>query len=179
MKIFNLSGTLLFESLHKTIRETVEQAVLRGANLQGAYLQGANLQGADLQGADLQGANLQGANLRGANLQGAYLQGANLQGADLWGADLQGAKYSILSALRAYWDHLSDNLTLELMRWDAIACGETAMTNWANGGNYPFTDSEREFYFHEKKELWKPGNPTMTYKELFVALCKEHNIKIS
>ena len=112
------TGPILFEfeKENNTIRETLIEALnkganlrgadlqdadLRGADLQGAYLrgaylrgadlQGANLRGADLKGADLKGADLKDADLRGAYLQGAYLQGANLQGADLQDADLQGA----------------------------------------------------------------------------------------
>ena len=102
------TGPILFEfeKENNTIRETLIEALnkganlrgadlqdadLRGADLQGAYLRGAYLRGADLQGANLRGADLKGADLRGAYLQGAYLQGANLQGADLQDADLQGA----------------------------------------------------------------------------------------
>ena len=93
IQIKSIFGSILFE-LEKeknTVKETLVEAVSKGAYLRGAYLRGAYLQGADLQGADLRGADLQGAYLRGADLQGAYLQGADLQGADLRGADLQGA----------------------------------------------------------------------------------------
>ena len=93
-----LTGSILFsfEKENNTVKETLIEAVgkgadLRGADLQGAYLRGAYLRGADLQGADLQGADLRGADLRGADLQGADLQGADLQGAYLRGAYLRGA----------------------------------------------------------------------------------------
>ena len=97
------TGEVLFEleTENNTIKNTLHEAYmqgadlqcadLRGAYLQGAYLQCADLQDADLRGADLQGADLQDAYLRGAYLQGAYLQGAYLRGADLQGAYLQGA----------------------------------------------------------------------------------------
>ena len=78
------TGPILFEfeKENNTIRETLIEALNKGANLRGADLQDADLRGADLQGAYLQGAYLQGANLQGADLQDADLQGAYLQGAE-------------------------------------------------------------------------------------------------
>lgn len=83
MKIkHSVSGKVLFESKKESIKETVIEAVQKGAELRGANLEGADLRGADLRGADL----------KGANLGGAYLVGADLEGADLKGADLFGIK---------------------------------------------------------------------------------------
>jgi hypothetical protein len=87
---------VIFECEKTTIKETVEDANLRGAdlidaNLIGADLIGANLRDADLRGADLIGANLRDADLRGANLIDANLRGADLRGADLIDANLRGA----------------------------------------------------------------------------------------
>ena len=86
-------GSLLFEfeKEDNSVKDTLIEAVKRGANLRGANLVGANLGDADLGGANLGGANLRGANLRGANLRGADLRGANLRGANLRGANLRGA----------------------------------------------------------------------------------------
>ena len=83
------TGPILFEfeKENNTIRETLIEALNKGANLRGA-----DLQDADLRGADLQGAYLRGAYLLGADLQGANLLGADLQDADLLGAYLQGAE---------------------------------------------------------------------------------------
>lgn len=50
-----------FEKENNTIKDTLEEANLRGANLRGAYLEDANLRGADLGGAYLEGADLEGA----------------------------------------------------------------------------------------------------------------------
>jgi hypothetical protein len=93
-----LTGAILFEYSkdNNTVKQTVQEAVnkgayLKGAYLKGAYLKGAYLEGANLEGAYLKGANLEGANLKGANLEGAYLKGANLEGAYLKGANLEGA----------------------------------------------------------------------------------------
>ena len=73
-------GSLLFEfeKEDNSVKDTLIEAVKRGANLRGANLVGANLGDADLVGADLRGADLVGADLRGANLVGANLGDADL-----------------------------------------------------------------------------------------------------
>ena len=103
IEIKSVFGSVLFE-LEKednTIKDTIIEAVKRGANLRCANLRyadlgyadlrGANLRGANLRGADLRCANLRDADLRGADLRCANLGGANLRGADLGYADLRGA----------------------------------------------------------------------------------------
>ncbi len=114
------TGSVLFEyeKENNTLKDTVEQAIkrgadLEGANLEGAYLrgadlEGANLEGAYLRGADLGGADLEGANLGGAYLRGAYLEGANLEGADLEGANLEGADLGG-AYLEGAYIYISDN----------------------------------------------------------------------
>ena len=109
IQIKSIYGSVLFEyeKENNTIKDTMIEAIKKGAYLSGAYLSGADLRGAYLRGADLsdanlsdanlrgaylRGANLRGANLSGADLRGAYLSGANLSGADLSGANLRGAK---------------------------------------------------------------------------------------
>ena len=93
IEIKSIFGKVLFEleKENNTIKETLEEAVKRGANLVDANLVGTNLAGANLVGAYLEGAYLEGANLVGANLEGAYLAGANLVGANLVDANLVGA----------------------------------------------------------------------------------------
>ena len=83
------TGAILFEyeKESNTIKDTLIEAVKRGANLRGA-----DLRDADLGGADLGYADLRGADLRGADLGGADLRGANLRDADLRGANLRDAK---------------------------------------------------------------------------------------
>ena len=104
IQIKSIWGSILFEYEKEgnTIKETLLEAVkkgaylrgayLRGADLRGAYLRGAYLRGAYLSGADLSGADLSGADLRGADLSGAYLSGADLSDAYLRGAYLSDAK---------------------------------------------------------------------------------------
>ena len=91
--IKSVFGNVLFslEKENNTIKDTLVEAYLEGANLRGADLEGAYLAGANLRGANLRGADLEGAYLRGANLRDADLAGANLRGADLRGADLRDA----------------------------------------------------------------------------------------
>jgi hypothetical protein len=121
-------GRLLFEfeKEDNSVKDTLIEAVKRGANLVGANLVDANLVDADLRvanlvdadlgvanlrgadlgvanlvGANLKGANLKGANLGGANLGDAYLRGANLRGANLVGADLRGADLRVANLVDA------------------------------------------------------------------------------
>ena len=73
MKILKLNGGVIFESEHKTLRETVECAVrqkvsLRRADLREAKLWRANLREANLQEADLWGTVLCDANLHDAQI---------------------------------------------------------------------------------------------------------------
>ena len=84
IEIKSIFGNVLFEysKENNTIKDTIIEAVKRGAYLGGANLRGANLGDANLGGANLGGANLGGAYLGGANLRGAYLRGANLGDAD-------------------------------------------------------------------------------------------------
>ncbi len=76
-----VTGSILFEfeKENNTLRDTVIEANLRGANLRGANLRGANLYEANLYGANLRGANLYEADLRGADLYEADLRGADLE----------------------------------------------------------------------------------------------------
>ena len=98
IEIKSIWGSVLFEyeKENNSVKETLIEAVKRGADLCGADLRGANLRGADLRGANLRGAdlcsaNLCSANLGDANLCGAYLRGADLCGAYLCSANLCGA----------------------------------------------------------------------------------------
>ena len=98
IQIKSIFGSVLFEysKENNTIKDTLCEANLRGADLREADLRGADLReadlyGADLREADLREADLRGADLRGADLYGADLREANLRGADLYGADLREA----------------------------------------------------------------------------------------
>jgi len=88
------NGKVLFSAGGESLRDVVQQAVMRGADLRGANLRSADLSGADLRGADLRSADLRGADLSGADLRGANLRSADLSGADLSSADLRGADLS-------------------------------------------------------------------------------------
>ena len=72
IEIKSIFDKVLFEleKENNTIKETLEEAVKRGADLLCANLADANLVDANLVGANLVGAFLVGANLVGANLEG-------------------------------------------------------------------------------------------------------------
>ena len=88
MKILNIhTNKVIFEDDFETLRETLVNAIMLGADLRGADLRCADLSGVDLSGAYLRGANLRGAYLRGADLSGVDLSGAYLSGVDLSGVE--------------------------------------------------------------------------------------------
>ena len=152
-----------------------ELAQKNKANLGGADLGEANLRRADLREADLRGANLRGANLREANLWGA-----NLREANLWGVNLEFYQFPsirLISSIRLYG--LSDNLQVELMRRDAFGHPHPKkFDQWAKDGKCPYDDVERFWLFEPKRELWSPGLPQMTDRDLIIEICKNQNWKI-
>nr|DAW56841.1 MAG TPA: pentapeptide repeat protein [Caudoviricetes sp.] len=91
--IKSIFGNVLFsfEKENNTIKNTLVEATLNGANLLEADLRGANLRGADLRGANLRGAYLENADLKWADLKYADLRDVYLEYADLRGADLRDA----------------------------------------------------------------------------------------
>jgi len=88
---YDASILFSYEKEDNTIKDTLEEAVRKGAYLNSAYLSGADLRDAALSNAELRGANLRDAALSNAELRGAALSNADLYGADLRGADLRGA----------------------------------------------------------------------------------------
>ena len=180
---------------YKSIKDCLEKnkntvcfddASLDGASLNDASLNDASLNGASLDGASLDGASLNRASLNRASLNGASFDGASLDGASLNRASLNRASLNRASLNRASFYHninlgkLSDNLTLELMRWDATICGEKLMTEWAENGDCPFSKNKlypRLFWFQENKGLWKPGDPKLTLRQVYEAILDELKIK--
>ena len=145
-----------------------------------ANLYEADLYGANLAGADLSGANLYRADLYGANLSGANLSGANLSEADLYWANLEFSRFPSIRLISSIQlGSISDNFALELMRRDADGHPyPEKFDEWAKGGDCPYQNEERFWIFNEKREVWKPGKPQMSDKDLIIAICKEKGWKI-
>jgi len=155
------------------------------ADLSGVDLSGADLSGVDLSGVDLSDADLYGANLSRADLSGADLSGVDLSSADLSGANLQKRNYSVINILRSFWLLTPDakHLTLELMAHDAESCGIEAMDKWAQGGDCPFINSERDYYFQEDRQLWLSASPAdkipkLRGRKLLEALAEATAVKL-
>ena len=121
-----------------------------------------------------------GADLSGADLSGADLSGANLSGADLSGANLSFHQFPSIRLLSSIpLGKISDILTLELMRRDAFGHPHPERFDaWAKGGDCPYKNEDRLWHFRENRNLWKPGNPEMTDRDLVIAICKEKGWKI-
>jgi hypothetical protein len=170
----NLSKTDLREA-------NLSKANLREANLSKANLYGANLSKANLREANLREANLRWVDLRWADLREADLYGANLRWADLREADLYGANLrwaqlpSPTMILLASWGKVSDELCVQLMRYDA-AChpDPIAFDRWVDGGGCPYESRnfQRAAGFEENRELWSPGKSLRPY-ELMVMVLEE------
>ena len=91
--IKSIFGDVLFsfEKENNTIKNTLVEATLIGANLREADLCETDLRGADLGYADLREVYLEYADLRGGYLGYADLRKADLRWVDLRGVDLKGA----------------------------------------------------------------------------------------
>jgi uncharacterized protein YjbI with pentapeptide repeats len=154
----------------------LRDANLRYANLRDADLRNADLRYANLCYADLRDANLCDADLRDADLCYANLRYANLRNADLCYADIKKIKFpSPTMVLTAHWGEVSDDLCVDLMRYDAACSPDAkAFTKWAEGGNCPYTRAnvQRAALFVEKKHLWKPGRTKRPY-DLMVRCIRE------
>ena len=85
------TGAVIFEDKSPTLRETVLNAISKGASLDGASLNDASLDGASLNRASLNDASLNDASLDGASLNDASLNRASLNRASLNGASLNDA----------------------------------------------------------------------------------------
>lgn len=71
---------------------------------------------------------------------------------------------------------LPNDLTLEIMRRDAYAHPfPEKFDEWANGGDCPYQNEERFWIFQDRRDLWKPGLPQMTDRDLIVAICRAKN----
>ncbi len=133
---------------------------------------------ADLRSADLGFANLRSANLGSANLGSADLRSADLGSANLRSAAVKDVKWPAPTmVLLASWGECSDELTVDLMRYDASNHpeGSVAFDRWVETGACPFdnVDVERTATFTENKELWSSGYPP-TAMELMTRLLLEH-----
>ncbi len=176
-----LTGAVIWSGEAETVKDALNAAIAARANLSWANLSRANLSGADLSGADLSWANLSGANLSRANLSRANLSRADLSGADLSWADLSGANLSranlcpvivLLSNLGA----LSDDLTADLMNYDAANYpNPKAFASWAKGGLCPYSGVkvQRVANFQERKDCWKPRRKLLTAFELMKRVIRE------
>jgi hypothetical protein len=85
IQIVSIFGSVLFEheAEDNSIKDTLIEAVKRGADLYGANLYGADLRGANLRGANLYGADLYGADLRGIDFKNLPEQFINLCSRDM------------------------------------------------------------------------------------------------
>jgi uncharacterized protein YjbI with pentapeptide repeats len=159
----------------------LSEANLGEANLWRANLWRANLWRANLGEANLNEANLNEANLNEANLNEANLNEANLSGANLSGANIEFPVFPSIRLLSSIsLGALPDYLTVELMRRDASSHPyRERFDEWAEGGQCPYQNEERFWFFEEKRDLWKPGKPTMEDCDLIIAICKAKGWKIN
>lgn len=75
---------------------------------------------------------------------------------------------------------LSDAITLELMRRDAYAHPyPERFDEWVKTKECPYRNEERFWYFKVRPDLWVPGLPQMTDRDLIVAICEEKGWKIN
>lgn len=101
MNISSGSGTTIYATSHKTMRKTLEQAVIdqkkyskqRNIMLKDCHISGHNLSRADLPGIVINDGYVCNCNFDGANLRGATLFNCNLANCTFRGADLTDADF--------------------------------------------------------------------------------------
>lgn len=159
---------------------------LADANFGKSNLQGARFRRCNLHGATFYDSNMEGASLRACNLMSVYFSGANMESADISDsqvllarfidANLAHAKLPAPSSMfAANWDHVSDGLCRDLMRWDAMNHpNPKRFDKWANGGTCPYSEQKvvRAANFRESADVWKPGKITNPHR-LMVKLLAE------
>jgi len=168
-----------YESVKDCLEKNKEKSFYH-ANLSSADLSFSYLRSANLRSADLSSANLSFADLRSANLSSANLSFADLRSADLSFADLRSAKYLCPSMfLLINWGSVSEDLCLDLMRYDAENHPiPEKFLEWAKGGLCPYSSVNivRVANFTENRELVKDdflSRPVKSAYELMQALIKE------
>ena len=109
------------------------------------------------------------------NLRTADLRSADLRRADLRSAEIEFHQFPsirLLSSMALL--KISDKIILELMRLDADAHPKPELFDeWAKGGACPYQNEERWWFMPEKKEVWKPGKPTMKLSDLILEICRQ------
>ena len=169
MELRRLNGEVI--GVGESVRQLAEgnSANLRDANLRNTDLRNTNLRNANLRNADLINTDLRNANLRNTDLINA-----DLRDADLRNAKIEFPLFPSLSQISSMLlGSLPDDLILELMRRDAYGHPHPELFDeWANGGDCPYQNEMRAWFFEEKMELWEPGDPTMADRDLVVAICK-------
>ena len=84
--------------------------------------------------------------------------------------------------LLAFWGNVSDELTQDLMRWNAEGHpNPKAFSVWAKGRECPYNNVswERAANFQEKSYLWKATGKKLRSYDLAIRLLKEKCILIA
>ena len=175
----------------EVMRRIRERGECTALDLRGMDLNCLDLIGLDLTNARLCWTALQAAQLRNTVLRGSDLFRASLRGSDLSGSDLREARVVLASfdratlrgaqlpppreMLLANWGELSDELTADLMRYDAANHPDPgAFDRWAAGGPCPYAGGEidRAAHFWERRYLWSPG-PSRPAYDLMVDVIRQ------
>jgi hypothetical protein len=163
--------------LHANLYEaSLENTKLARCNLSCVDLGRANLNNAYLGYSNFSGAYLKGASLVGANLSETVLNGVFLADVDLTGAALPSPTMMLL----ANWGRVSDELTRDLMNYDAFCHPKPErFDNWAKSGPCPYSFPDKELavqraaVFSENPKLWDPSAPLQRPYDLMIRLLKE------
>ena len=111
-----------------------------------------------------------------ADLREANLYAADLHGANLYGAQIEFHQFPSIRLLSSlYLNKLPPDLNLEIMRWNCANHPHPEYWDeWAKShdGGCPYRQEEELFHHHPDRSLWQPGEPTMTYPELALAICR-------
>ena len=152
MDIKNIYDTVIYTSPTTTMKDTVIEAVSKGANLSGANLRDADLRGANLRDANLSGADLRDANLSGADLSGAYDNKKKIAAMRVFTGLYAYQVWAVLFEDGSRWVRMGC-LWKSLDEWGAIGIRKSNLSEFPDNGSDKSEDRVLAFEFAKAATL--------------------------
>jgi len=157
------------------------------AELSNSMFSVSNLVGSTIVNSKFYDCDFSSANISCTNIENCLLEDCDLFKASLYGTRFKNVTFinselpPVTDLLRCNWSGCSDDLVLELMRYDCslVPNGRKLFDKWKAGEGCPYNNQSfgREAVFAESSKLWKYGRPKSALT-LVKKLFKEFNITV-